>query len=65
MIIVGIEGIYVFFIYYDESGKLIGYDVEVICVVVDKLGVKVEFKEINWDLMLVGLKVGCFDLVVN
>ena len=58
VITVGTEGTYAPFTYHDESGKLTGYDVE-------KLGVKVEFKETNWDSMLAGLKAERFDLVAN
>ncbi|STO63562.1 amino acid ABC transporter substrate-binding protein [Haemophilus parahaemolyticus] len=64
-ITVGTEGTYAPFTYHDESGKLTGYDVEVTRAVADKLGVKVEFKETNWDSMLAGLKAGRFDLVAN
>ena len=53
------------FTYHDESGKLTGYDVEVTRAVADKLGVKVDFKETQWDAMLAGLKAGRFDIVAN
>ena len=57
-ITVGTEGTYAPFTYHDESGKLTGYDVEVTRAVAEKLGIKVEFKETNWDSMLAGLKAG-------
>ena len=56
VITVGTEGTYAPFTYHDESGKLTGYDVEVTRAVAEKLGVKVEFKETQWDTMLAGLK---------
>lgn len=62
---VGTEGTYAPFTYHDESGKLTGYDVEVTRAVADKLGVKVDFKETQWDAMLAGLKAGRFDMVAN
>ena len=62
---VGTEGTYAPFTYHDESGKLTGYDVEVTRAVADKLGVKVDFKETQWDAMLAGLKAGRFDIVAN
>ena len=65
VITVGTEGTYAPFTYHDESGKLTGYDVEVTRAVAEKLGVKVEFKETNWDAMLAGLKAERFDLVAN
>ncbi|UOO82645.1 amino acid ABC transporter substrate-binding protein [Uruburuella testudinis] len=64
-IIVGTEGTYAPFTYHDDAGKLTGYDVEVTRAVAEKLGVKVDFKETQWDAMLAGLKAGRFDLVAN
>ncbi|WP_198344814.1 amino acid ABC transporter substrate-binding protein [Neisseria chenwenguii] len=64
-ITVGTEGTYAPFTYHDNTGKLTGYDVEVTRAVADKLGVKVEFKETNWDSMMAGLKAGRFDVVAN
>ncbi|ENS8552401.1 amino acid ABC transporter substrate-binding protein [Neisseria gonorrhoeae] len=62
---VGTEGIYAPFTYHDKDGKLTGYDVEVTRAVAEKLGVKVEFKETQWDSMMAGLKAGRFDVVAN
>lgn len=64
-ITVGTEGTYAPFTYHDQSGKLTGYDVEVTRAVADKLGVKVDFKETQWDSMMAGLKAGRFDIVAN
>lgn len=64
-ITVGTEGTYAPFTYHDQDGKLTGYDVEVTRAVADKLGVKVEFRETQWDAMLAGLKGGRFDVVAN
>lgn len=64
-ITVGTEGTYTPFTYHDASGNLTGYDVEVTRAVAEKLGVKVEFKETQWDAMLAGLKGERFDLVAN
>lgn len=64
-IIVGTEGTYPPFSYHDNSGKLTGYDVEVTRAIADKLKVKVEFKETQWDAMLSGLDAGRFDMVAN
>lgn len=64
-ITVGTEGTYAPFTYHDASGKLTGYDVEVTRAVAEKLGVKVDFKETQWDAMLAGLKGERFDIVAN
>ena len=42
---VGTEGTYAPFSYHDDSGELVGYDVDVARAVADKLGVKAEFVE--------------------
>lgn len=62
---IGTEGTYAPYTYHDASGKLTGYDVEVARAVADKLGIKIEFKETQWDAMLAGLKADRFDLVAN
>ncbi|WII95882.1 amino acid ABC transporter substrate-binding protein [Moraxella haemolytica] len=65
VLVVGTEGTYPPFTYHDETGKLTGYDVEVVRAIADKLGMKVEFKETQWDGMLSGLDAGRFDVVAN
>ena len=41
-----------------RAGFITINDVEVTRAVADKLGVKVDFKETQWDAMLAGLKAG-------
>lgn len=65
MLKIGIEGIYVFFIFYDVFGKLVGFDVEIGEVIVKKIGVKLEFVEGKWDGLIVGFDVKCYDIVIN
>lgn len=65
VITVGTEGTYSPYTYHDESGKLVGYDVEVAEAVGEKLGVKVEFVETEWDSIISGLDAGRFDIIVN
>lgn len=62
---VGTEGTYAPYSYHDESGKLVGYDVEVTEKVAEKLGVKAEFLETEWDSMIAGLDAGRFDVIAN
>lgn len=64
-ITVGTEGTYAPFTFHGKDNRLTGYDVEVTRAVANKLGVEVEFKETNWDSMLIGLKSGKFDMVAN
>ncbi len=62
---IGTEGAYAPYSYHDESGKLVGYDVEVAEAVAEKLGVEVEFVETKWDSMIAGLDVARFDTIAN
>lgn len=65
LIQIGTEGTYAPYSYHDESGKLVGYDVEVAEAVAEKLGVKVEFVETKWDSMIAGLDAARFDTIAN
>ncbi|WP_417235598.1 amino acid ABC transporter substrate-binding protein [Arthrobacter sp.] len=63
---VGTEGTYKPFSYHEGgAGELTGYDVEVVTAVADKLGVKPEFKETQWDAIFAGLESGRFDVIAN
>ena len=62
---VGTEGTYAPFSYHDDSGELVGYDVDVARAVADKLGVKAEFVETPWDSMFAALGANRFDIVAN
>lgn len=63
---VGTEGTYSPFSFHDpKSNKLVGYDVEVVAAVANKLGVKVEYVETPWDAIFAGLTSQRFDVVAN
>ncbi|BDH55798.1 ABC transporter substrate-binding protein/permease [Tsukamurella sp. PLM1] len=62
---VGTEGVYQVYSYHDESGKLVGYDVEMIEAIAQKIGLRVEFVETPWDSMFAALESNRFDLVAN
>ena len=62
---VGTEGTYAPFTYYDESGKLVGFDVEIAEAIANKLGVKVEFVEGKWDGLIAGLDAKRYVTVIN
>ncbi|WP_134685986.1 amino acid ABC transporter substrate-binding protein [Brevibacillus migulae] len=62
---VGTEGTYSPFTFHDESGKLTGYDVEVITEVAKRIGVEPEFMETQWDSMFAGLDSERFDVIAN
>ncbi|MCM3695693.1 amino acid ABC transporter substrate-binding protein [Microbacterium oleivorans] len=62
---VATEGTYRPFTYHDETGKLVGYDVEIIEAVAEKLDLKVEFQETQWDGIFAGLDAGRVDVIAN
>ena len=64
-IMVAMEGTWAPWTYHDETGELVGYDVEVAQAVAEELGVKVSFAESGWDSLLAGLESGRYDIIVN
>ena len=62
---VATEGTYRPFSYHDESGALVGFDVEIAEAVAEKLGLEVEFSETQWDAIFAGLDAGRFDVIGN
>jgi len=63
---VATEGTYRPFTYHDESGKLVGYDVEIIEAVAKKLDLNIEFQETQWDSgKLVGYDVEIIEAVAK
>ena len=62
---VGVEGVYKPYNFHDESGKLVGFEIDIIEAIAEKLGTKVEYSEAKWDSLLAGLDAGQYDLVMN
>lgn len=64
-ITVAMEGTWAPWTFHDEDDNLVGYDVEVSQKIGEKLGVKVNCIEGEWDGLLAGLDSGRYDLMVN
>ena len=64
---VATEGTYRPFSYHegDGTGELVGYDVEIIEAIAEKLDLEITFKETQWDAIFAGLDAGRFDLIAN
>ncbi len=62
---IGTEGTYAPNTYHDESGKLVGFDVEVAAAVAGELGVEAEYVETEWASIFSSLDAGTIDVVVN
>ena len=62
---IGTEGTYPPFTYHDQSGKLVGFDVEIGEAIAAKLGVKPQFIEGKWDGLIAGIDANRYDAVIN
>lgn len=63
---VGTEGTYAPYTYHDnKTNQLVGFDVDVIREVGKRMGVKVQFKEANFDSLFAGLNAKRFDTIAN
>ena len=64
-IVIATEGGWPPYTYRDENNKLVGFDVEVGTLIAEKLGVKAEFVETDWDSIIQGVESGRFDIACN
>lgn len=62
---VGTEGVYAPFTFTDDSGKLTGYDVEVVEEIGRRANLDIEFVPTPWDSMFLGLESKKFDFIAN
>lgn len=62
---IGTEGTYAPFTFHDQSGKLVGFDVEIGQAIAQKLGLKAEFLEGKWDGLIAGLDANRYNVVIN
>ncbi|GAA3941237.1 amino acid ABC transporter substrate-binding protein [Microbacterium soli] len=64
---VATEGTYRPFSFHADggAGELTGFDVEIITAVAEKLDLKVDFQETQWDAIFAGLDAGRFDVIAN
>ena len=64
-ITIATEGTWAPWTYHDESGELVGIDIELGKLIADKLGVEARFEETQWDAILAGIDAGRFDIACN
>jgi len=60
---VGCEAAYVPFTYRDSSGKIVGFDVDVVARYLAPIGAKAEFIDTQWSGVIPALYAGRFDMV--
>ena len=62
---VGAEGNWVPYVYNDEDGNLVGFEVEIAKAIAEKLGVEANFNVADsWDGVLAGLEADRYDVVI-
>ena len=59
------EGTWAPWTFHDESDKLVGFDIEVAQKIAEKLGVKANFVEVEWDGIFAGIDSKRYDLTAN
>ena len=64
-IVIAMEGNWAPWTYENESGELVGFEVEVSGAVAQKLGVTPEYVTGEWDGLLAGVQAGRYDLMAN
>lgn len=64
-LVVGIEGAYPPFNFFDSDDNLIGFDVDIANEIGDRMGVEVEFKPTPWDTIIGGLEAKKFDVIIS
>ena len=64
-IVIAMEGTWAPWTYHDESGTLVGFDVEVGQQIAQALGVEATFVEGEWVGLLAGLDAGRYDIMIN
>ena len=64
-LIVGIEGTYSPYTFHGDDGELTGFDVDVARAIGEKMGIEIDFKEAEWDSLLVGVDTGVYDTLIN
>ena len=64
-LVVAMEGNWAPWTYEDESGNLVGFEVEVASGVAQRLGVEPEFVTGEWDGLLAGVQAGRYDVMAN
>ena len=64
-IIIGLDDTFAPMGFRDEDGNLVGFDIDLANAVAKELGMKAEFKPIDWDAKEMELKAGTIDCVWN
>lgn len=50
---------------YQENGKIVGFDMDLITAIAEEMGKKVEFTSVDWDGIIPGLLNGNYDCLIS
>lgn len=64
-VVIGLEGDWAPWSFHGDNNELVGFDTEVGQKIAEKLGVKAEIVEGEWDGLFAGIDAGRYDLVIN
>ena len=64
-LVIATEGLWPPFSFHNDSGDLIGYDIEVAKNVCQRIGVAPRFVEVEWERILPGIESGIYDIAFN
>ena len=64
-LVVGLDDAFAPMGFRDEDGELVGFDIDLAEAVAEELGMKVEFKPIDWNAKEAELKAGTVDCLWN
>lgn len=62
-IIVGTDPTFAPFEYVDETGKIVGFDIDMVTAILTNLGYEVEFKDIDFQFLIGELQAGRIDVI--
>ncbi|MFW6280427.1 MAG: amino acid ABC transporter substrate-binding protein [Halanaerobium sp.] len=64
-IVVGLDDSFPPMGFRDESGEIVGFDIDLAKEAAERLGVEVEFKAVDWDGVILSLRNGSIDVIWN
>lgn len=64
-LVVGTDATYAPMEYMDESGEIVGIDIDIVNAIAEEVGIEVEFKNIGWEPLFPALKNGEIDFAVS
>lgn len=64
-IVIATEGVWAPWTFHDEADQLVGFDVEIAALIAEKIGVKAEFVEVDWDGIFLGIDAKRYDIAAN